>query len=266
MSTQTRPRNRSTASRSTASTRRFARAGASSQGRRSTGTGGRRTASTGGRTRTINVIRRKPPKSNKDKALGAVMGLMGGKKTASSGGKGAKAGAGMAVLTAAAGLAFKNRDKLTSKLKRNGGGQETDASRPPAGTTGAQVHPMTTSTATDSGVTGRTGTGTAHDTNASSSLGGAGTSSMGAAGTSSSLGAADTTSSLGTDATSLDRTDTMSSVEPADASSSVDPPHTELGGGAGSGTADPLAERSQSDVPFVSPEKPSDTDEPRERS
>ena len=65
---------------------------------------------------------------------------MGGKKAAKSGSKGAKAGAGMAMLTAAAGLAFKNRDKLTSMLKRDGGAPDRDASVPPPGTTGAQVH------------------------------------------------------------------------------------------------------------------------------
>jgi hypothetical protein len=286
MSTQTRPRNRSTAS-----SRRFAKSGASSQGRRSTGSGARRTTSTAGRPRTINVMRRKPPKSNTDKALGALMGLVGGKKPARSGSKGAKAGAGVAMLTAAAGLAFKNRDKLTSMLKRDGGAPETDASRPPAGTTGAQVHPVTRANATHS-VTEPTGTGPTGDgTSASSSPGDMGmssslgatdttsslgatettsspgaadmTSGSGAAGMSSSLGAADTTSSLhGADTpTSVDPADASSPLGAADAPSSLDAPDMELGGGAGSGTA----ETRQTDVPFVSPREPG-TDEPPARS
>jgi hypothetical protein len=244
------------------------------------------------------VIRRKPPKSNKDKALGALMGLVGGKKTASGGSKGAKAGAGVAMLTAAAGLAFKNRDKLTSVLKRNGGGPETDASRPPAGTTGAQVHPVTTANATTSAVTDRTGTGAASDhtdtssslgggTGTSSSLGGTDTSSSlgGGTGTSSSLGGTDTSSSLGGTgkssslgggtgtSSSLGGTDTTSSIDPADAStprgaadapSSLDAPSTELGGDAGSGAGDRLAESDATDVPLVSPREPG-TDEPPAR-
>lgn len=69
------------------------------------------------------------------KALGALSGAVpglggkkssrsmpgfGGKRTSSSGtrAKGGKAG-GVALLTAAAGLAFQNRDKLTSKLRKD---------------------------------------------------------------------------------------------------------------------------------------------------
>ena len=86
------------------------------------------------------VRKRKPQKSGTTQALEAITGLVGGKKAAGGACKGAKAGAGMAMLTAAAGLAFKNRDKLTSMLKRGGGAPDHDASVPPPGTTGAQVH------------------------------------------------------------------------------------------------------------------------------
>ena len=83
----------------------------------------RRTAT--GKPRTLNVSRqRKPQPSAKGKALQAVTGLLpGGRKptpTSRSAGKAGKAGAGVAALTAAASVAFKNRDKLTSLFKRTG--------------------------------------------------------------------------------------------------------------------------------------------------
>jgi hypothetical protein len=69
--------------------------------------------------------RRRRRRSFKDNALEAVKGLLPGSgrkpaATSRSAGKNAKAGVGVAVLTAAAGAAFKNRDKLTSLLKRRG--------------------------------------------------------------------------------------------------------------------------------------------------
>ena len=88
----------------------------------------------------MNVRQRKPQKSGHDEAFESLTGLVGGKKAAGAASRGAKAGAGMAMLTAAAGLAFKNRDKLASMLKRGGGAPDRDASVPPPGTTGAQVH------------------------------------------------------------------------------------------------------------------------------
>jgi hypothetical protein len=129
MSTRTRAQHQSSPS-----TRRFAKPGAKPQGRR---------PAAAGRPRAIGVARRRRrPTSSTAKALEALTGLVGGKKASRSGAKGAKAGAGVAMLTAAAGLAFKNRDKLTSMLKRDGGAPATDASAPPAGTTGAAVHPV----------------------------------------------------------------------------------------------------------------------------
>jgi hypothetical protein len=69
---------------------------------------------------------------------GAVPGLGGSKssrsfgrsKKSSSSGKGGKAG-GVALLTAAAGFAFQNRDKLTSKLRRKGSDQGSTTGVPP---------------------------------------------------------------------------------------------------------------------------------------
>jgi hypothetical protein len=77
------------------------------------------------------------------KALGALSGAVpgfGGKKRSSSGsrGKGGKAG-GVAVLTAAAGFAFQNRDKVTSMLRR----KRSEESSTPAATTGAPTNSPT---------------------------------------------------------------------------------------------------------------------------
>jgi hypothetical protein len=131
-------RTRATQRRTTTSARRFARSGSTPQPRR-TGTAGR--PRTTARPRAIDVARRRTPKkSGRGQAVQALTGLLGGKKAAKSTGKGAKAGAGAAMLTAAAGLAFKNRDKLTSMLKRGKGAPETSMATPPAGTTGNVVH------------------------------------------------------------------------------------------------------------------------------
>jgi hypothetical protein len=77
-------------------------------------------------TFALSPPRRRQP-SSKVKTLRAVKGLLpgsGGKPatTSRSVGKNAKAGVGVAVLTAAAGAAFKNRDRLSSLLKRRGDG------------------------------------------------------------------------------------------------------------------------------------------------
>ena len=71
---------------------------------------------TGGRD-----IRRKPQQSNIQKALGM---LPFGKKAApaKSGGRGGSAGK-AAMLTAAAGFAYKNRAKITSMLSKRRGSQ-----------------------------------------------------------------------------------------------------------------------------------------------
>jgi hypothetical protein len=62
---------------------------------------------------------RQPQQSAMQKALGMLPG-MGAKSTpAKSRGRGSRAG-GMAMLTAAAGLAYRNRDKIASLLNRRG--------------------------------------------------------------------------------------------------------------------------------------------------
>src|SRR3954469_5752069 len=184
MATRTRAQHQTSSS-----TRRFAKPGAKPQARR---------PAAAGRPRAIGVARRRTrPTSSTAKALEALTGLVGGKKASGSGAKGAKAGAGGAMLTAAAGLAFKNRDKLTSMLKRDGGAPATDASAPPAGTTGAAVHPVTSANATDR---------------------------------SADVAATPTPSDTSGIATSLDPTPPSSPPDRTGTPSSLDPPDTALGG------------------------------------
>jgi hypothetical protein len=69
------------------------------------------------------VTRRKPQKTGIAKVLGGVAGALPGagkKKGASGGGKGRTAG--LALLAGAAGLALKNRDKLTGMVRSKGSG------------------------------------------------------------------------------------------------------------------------------------------------
>ena len=88
------------------------------------------------RAGTRGVIRRRPPQqSSMQKAFGALSGSvpgLGARTSSRSGsrGKGGKAG-GVALLTAAAGFAFQNRDKLTAMLRRN---RSEQPSPPPATT------------------------------------------------------------------------------------------------------------------------------------
>jgi hypothetical protein len=224
MSTRTRAQHQSSPS-----TRRFAKPGAKPQGRR---------PAAAGRPRAIGVARRrKPPKSSTAKALEALTGLVGGKKASGTGAKGAKAGAGVAMLTAAAGLAFKNREKLTSMLKRDGGAPATDASAPPAGTTGAAVHPITSANATDwsADAGDRAATPTPSDTSAA--------------------------------ATSLDPAMPTSPPDRTGTPSTQDPPDTALGGVPGPGSADRLTDPAGSESPWVSPEPdPRAEEPPRDRS
>jgi len=119
---------------------RFGRSGA---GRSTPRTPVRRNASPQQRRRAVGIRRKPPQQSGMQKALGTLSGAvpgLGGKKRPSSGtrGKGAKAG-GAALLTAAAGFAFQNRDKVTSMLRRK---RSEDASTPPA-TTGAPTNSPT---------------------------------------------------------------------------------------------------------------------------
>lgn len=221
MSTRTRAQHQTSAS-----TRRFAKPGAKPQGRR---------PAAAGRPRAIGVARRrKRPTSSTAKALEALTGLVGAKKASGSGAKGAKAGAGVAMLTAAAGLAFKNRDKLTSMLKRDGGAPATDAS---AGTTGAAVHPVTSANATDRSAD-------AGDT-----------------------AATPTASGSSAAATSLDPATPTSGPDRTGTPSTLDRPDTALGGVAGSGSADPLSDPAGSESLWVSPDPDPRTEEPpRDRS
>jgi hypothetical protein len=81
------------------------------------------------------MMQRRPQKRKKSASgitgmLGALKGALpgrGGAKASSSSGRGKK-GAGVALATAAAGVAFSNRDKLGSLMHRKSG--PTDASEP----------------------------------------------------------------------------------------------------------------------------------------
>jgi hypothetical protein len=109
------------------------------------------------RRRAVGIRRKPPQQSGMQKAFsalsGAVPGLggkkkgsrsFGGKKSSTSvaGGKSGKAG-GVALLTAAAGFAFSNRDKVSSMLRRKGSDQ---GSTPPVATDS----PVTTGTSSPS--------------------------------------------------------------------------------------------------------------------
>lgn len=72
-----------------------------------------------GQVRTITVVRRRPQKSTAAKALGGLTGMLPGQgPKRRTGGRmaGTKGRAGIALLAGAAGLALKNRDKLTSMI------------------------------------------------------------------------------------------------------------------------------------------------------
>jgi hypothetical protein len=67
------------------------------------------------------ITRRKPQKTGMAKVLEGVTGaLPGGAKKGAGGGKGRTAG--LAVLAGAAGLALKNRDKLSGMMRSKGSG------------------------------------------------------------------------------------------------------------------------------------------------
>ena len=117
---------------------RFGRHGAPARG---PGAARMRRTTTGGQSRG-----RKAHRSSDGGMMGRLGGLLGGAAASTSksggGGRGAKAGAGVAMLTAAAGLAFKNRDKLGGLLRRDRSGDTPPhrAAGPPPGTTGDAVH------------------------------------------------------------------------------------------------------------------------------
>jgi hypothetical protein len=105
-----------------APTGRFARASATRTGRSARST--RSTA--GAQSRVPRLRARKPPQKT---GLARVAGLLptGSKATPSS--KTGRIG-GVAALAAAAGVAFRNRDKLTGRLKRNSGHDEDQLGSP----------------------------------------------------------------------------------------------------------------------------------------
>jgi hypothetical protein len=223
MSTRTRPQQRTTTS-----SRRFGRTGATSQRRRTPSA----------RTRSVPVTRRrKSQASGKGKGLQALSGLLAGRSAKKATGKGAKAGAGVAMLTAAAGLAFKNRDRLTSMLKRDGGAPVTDPSAPPAGTTGSTVHPVTSGTSMDaaepSGAMSSPGSGLGNTGSATSSPGSAGT-----------------PSSLDPPATSLGGTGSSSSLDAPGAPSPLDPAEGPLDPTGPASAQEPPADPTGSPAPF----------------
>jgi hypothetical protein len=79
--------------------------------------------STASSRRPTIVTRRKPQKTGMAKMIEGVTGALpgaGAKKGASGGGKGRAAG--LAVLAGAAGLALKNRDKLSGMVRSKGSG------------------------------------------------------------------------------------------------------------------------------------------------
>jgi hypothetical protein len=118
MSTQIRARQRA------ATTGRFSRQAASA---RRSPTAGRRTVP----RQRVTIRRRPPQKSGLGKALEGLTGLL--PASASKGRRGGakrKGTAGVALLAGAAGLALKNRDKLTSLLGRKGSSDEVSFEQP----------------------------------------------------------------------------------------------------------------------------------------
>jgi hypothetical protein len=97
-----------------ASTTRFGRTSTPATGRGRFARG--RTTPTRRPTPTPGLRRRKPQQSGLKKVMGSLMPTAAAKKAAPSSKKG-KAG-GLALAAAAAGMAFKNRDKLTQRLHR----------------------------------------------------------------------------------------------------------------------------------------------------
>jgi hypothetical protein len=101
---------------------RFARPGGKPAQRQARG---HRSASS---RRPTMVTRRKPAKSGAAKAAEKVGSLLPGRrgqKPGGSGGRGKKGTAGLALLAGAAGLVMKNRDKLTSMIRRKDSSAET---------------------------------------------------------------------------------------------------------------------------------------------
>jgi len=106
--------------------------------------GGRRS---GAQSRRVGVAggwiqRRQPKKSGVQKLIGGAAGVLPGagkgrSKATASAGKAKQGGAvgGLALLAAAAGMAFKNRDKITSKLSGNQSSAPKGSAVP--GTTGS---------------------------------------------------------------------------------------------------------------------------------
>ena len=114
-----------TSRQASAGQRRFARTGGqATAGQRRFARSGRyaRTTATPRRLRPTQGLRRRrqPPPSGIKKAMTALLPTAAAKK-ATPGSKKGKAG-GLALMAAAAGMAFKNRDKLGELRRKQGGG------------------------------------------------------------------------------------------------------------------------------------------------
>jgi hypothetical protein len=112
--------------------------------------------------------RRQPPKSGPRRALDSLTGSLPGLAKAAAGGKatkkarrGGKAG-GFALVTAAVGIAYKNRDKLSSMMGQGSSGEHHDHPTSAPSTPSLAVRPSSASR--DAGTT--TGTGTSFSTGA----------------------------------------------------------------------------------------------------
>ena len=92
------------------------------------------------RTGRMPSVRRKPPQ--KKGIASAITGLLptGAASKATPSSKKGKAG-GFAAIAAAAGVAFRNRDKLAGMLNRKGGSQNSQSVPPTPGTTADAVPP-----------------------------------------------------------------------------------------------------------------------------
>lgn len=132
-----------TTPRSAASGGRFARPAPRSTSPRWSRPQGRRTAQSRrpAAPRGVTFRRRPPKRSTAGKAIGGLAGLLP-TSGAKSGGRGKKGPAGFAVLAGAAGLALKNRDKITSIINRRRSQPEAagvgDQARTDAGPAGTQ--------------------------------------------------------------------------------------------------------------------------------
>ncbi len=105
-------------------------------GRTSTTTGTGRFARAGGATRTQGLRRRRQPQPTGFKKILSAVVPSGAAKKATPSSKTGKAG-GFALVAAAAGMAFKNRDKLSQMRHKDAGTVGTTPPTTPTSSTGA---------------------------------------------------------------------------------------------------------------------------------